>query len=126
MTSTKDSHLHLERIEKLERQLRMLDDRIAALERQPATSSRTKFEPDLSAEDGALYNDLLAWRQQKATELGKPVYVVFTAEAAAAVATTRPTNAYELTKVHGFGSSRVDAYGDDILAIVKQHAVPSW
>ena len=61
---------------------------------------------------------LRAWRTGRAREDAVPPYVVAHDSTLAAIAEARPVSAAALRRVKGIGPAKVDAYGDDILAIV--------
>jgi superfamily II DNA helicase RecQ len=62
---------------------------------------------------------LRAWRTGRARDDAVPPYVVAHDSTLAAIADARPTSAAALRRVKGIGPAKVDAYGDDILAIVE-------
>ena len=66
----------------------------------------------------ALRTALAQWRTERHRADGVPSYVVATDKVLDAVALARPGSARELLAISGIGQAKVDAYGDDILAIV--------
>lgn len=71
--------------------------------------------------DTALARELRSWRYERATEIDKPAFVVFSNAALAGIAHLRPTTLTELLKVPGVGPAKVNAYGEEIIGIVQSH-----
>ena len=71
--------------------------------------------------DTALARELRAWRYERANEIDKPAFVVFSNAALAGIAHLRPTTLTELLKVPGVGPAKVNAYGEEIIGIVQSH-----
>ncbi len=70
-------------------------------------------------DDDPLMAALRAWRTTRARDDEVPAYVVAHDSTLAAIAEARPLSAAALRRVKGIGPAKVDAYGDDILAIVE-------
>ena len=68
--------------------------------------------------DPALVERLRDWRRAKSTELGVPAYVVLHDATIDDIAARAPTTERELAAIAGIGPSKLEHYGDDILAIV--------
>ncbi len=71
---------------------------------------------DLSPEAGDRFERLRAWRAVAAKEQGVPAYVVFHDATLREIATRRPTTRAELATVTGVGETKLDRYGDGVLA----------
>ena len=71
-----------------------------------------------SAMDEAVYDRLKAWRLGVSREIDKPAFVVFTDATLTAIAERAPGSRAELAQVSGVGATKLDAYGDDVLAIL--------
>ena len=71
--------------------------------------------------DTALARELRSWRYERANEIDKPAFVVFSNAALAGIAHLRPTTLTELLKVPGVGPAKVNAYGEEIVGIVRSH-----
>lgn len=71
--------------------------------------------------DTALARELRSWRYERANEIDKPAFVVFSNAALAGIAHLRPTTLTELLKVPGVGTAKVNAYGEEIIGIVRSH-----
>ena len=73
---------------------------------------------DLSSNDADLETLLRRWRNDKAKELGVPVYLVLQQKALLAIVGARPTTPEELGALPWVGERTVERYGKDILDIV--------
>jgi DNA helicase-2/ATP-dependent DNA helicase PcrA len=63
-----------------------------------------------------LFESLRAWRLQRAREDAIPPYVVFHDSTLAAIAACRPQSLGELAQIAGVGPTKLERYGDDLLA----------
>lgn len=61
---------------------------------------------------------LRAWRAERAARERKPPYVYLHDRTLEAIATALPSEAAELAAVPGIGPAKLDAYGDELLALV--------
>ena len=61
---------------------------------------------------------LKAWRLERARGDGVPAYVVMNDRTLAEVATTLPRTLDDLLGVSGIGPSKLERYGDEVLAVV--------
>ena len=80
-----------------------------------------KREVPVEIPDTALARELKSWRFERAKEIGKPAFVVFSNAALAWIAHLRPTTLTELMEVPGVGPSKLNAYGEEIVSIVQSH-----
>ena len=80
-----------------------------------------KREVPVEIPDTALARELKSWRFERAKELGKPAFVVFSNAVLAGIAHLRPTTLTELMDVPGIGPSKLNAYGEEIVSIVQSH-----
>lgn len=71
--------------------------------------------------DTALARELRSWRYERANEIDKPAFVVFSNAVLAGIAHLRPTTLTELLNVPGVGPAKVNAYGEEIIGIVQSH-----
>ena len=62
------------------------------------------------------------YRKQKARQLKWKTYMVFQRATIAAIDARRPTTMQELAKIPGLGPAKLARFGEDILALVRQHA----
>ena len=68
---------------------------------------------------GPLLDALRSWRSATAREHGVPAYVVFHDSTLAAVAATEPRSLDELRGISGIGATKLERYGEALLAIVR-------
>ncbi|HEY1734058.1 MAG TPA: ATP-dependent DNA helicase UvrD2, partial [Acidimicrobiales bacterium] len=68
--------------------------------------------------DPALEEALRTWRRERARTDGVPAYVVFADRTLRAIAATRPSTLASLRTVDGIGPTKLELYGEDILAVV--------
>ncbi len=73
--------------------------------------------------DEALYDQLKAWRLERAGDDNVPAYVVFTDKTLEAIAERLPSSREELLRISGIGAKKVETYGDEVLAIVSGSAL---
>jgi DNA helicase-2/ATP-dependent DNA helicase PcrA len=73
--------------------------------------------------DPALFEKLREWRKTTADAASVPAFVVFTDATLTAIAVEQPSDASQLLKIPGLGHTKVERYGDDLLLVVKSHAV---
>ena len=80
---------------------------------------RTKKELyALNDDDMTLFEELKKWRKQKAVELGKPPYVVFTDATLNEIAKKRPKAYSQMDGISGIGEKKLEHYGRDIIRLV--------
>jgi DNA helicase II / ATP-dependent DNA helicase PcrA len=72
--------------------------------------------------DGALLDALRRWRRERATADGVPAYVVFHDTTLAEIADVRPRSLPALRRVRGMGPTKLERYGDEILAVIDVDA----
>jgi DNA helicase-2/ATP-dependent DNA helicase PcrA len=77
--------------------------------------------------DEALFERLKVWRLETAREAGEdgkplPAYVVFTDATLELIAEHKPASMAALAKVNGVGPSKIERYGDAVLALVAEGA----
>jgi superfamily II DNA helicase RecQ len=68
--------------------------------------------------DEGLFERLRAWRLERAREDEVPAYVVLHDATLRELATAKPGNARDLATVKGFGPTKLERYGDDVLAVI--------
>ena len=69
--------------------------------------------------DDPLYAALKRWRLQRATTDDLPAYVVFHNSTLAEIAGRRPRDLSELGAVPGVGPTKLERYGDEVLAVLS-------
>ncbi|UDY24600.1 ATP-dependent DNA helicase UvrD2 [Nocardioides sp. Kera G14] len=71
--------------------------------------------------DEALFERLKEWRTRTAAHIEKPAYIVFSNHTLEKIAEHRPTSLVQLRRVEGIGETKLNDYGDEVLAIVEEH-----
>jgi DNA helicase-2/ATP-dependent DNA helicase PcrA len=73
--------------------------------------------------DGPVYTALKSWRLERAKADDVPAYVVFHNSTLAAIAELAPTSLVELAQVPGVGPTKLERYGEEVLATLTAGAV---
>jgi len=68
--------------------------------------------------DEELFDRLREWRSARAQEQSLPAYCVFTDATLTAIAEARPTDRASLASIPGVGSTKLDRYADEVLALL--------
>ena len=68
--------------------------------------------------DEGLFERLRAWRLERAREDEVPAYVVLHDATLRELASVKPANERDLATVKGFGPTKLERYGDDVLAVI--------
>jgi DNA helicase-2/ATP-dependent DNA helicase PcrA len=68
--------------------------------------------------DEDLFETLRSWRSGQAAEESVPAYVVFTDATLQLIAEHKPRSADALLRINGIGRTKLDRYGDAVLALV--------
>lgn len=93
------------------------------VERQDKNSDKITItdENELTDEEKNIYAVLKQWRQDKASEMNVPNYVVAHNTELMSIAKVKPETLDELLKVKGFvsGGQKILKYGDDIIAVLN-------
>ena len=84
-------------------------------------SRQDKLPVPVEIEDAKLYKALVIWRVRKSKELGLPAYRILSGKALMSLAGHKPQTVKELLRMNGVGPMTVDAYGDELLAILARH-----
>jgi ATP-dependent DNA helicase RecQ len=82
----------------------------------------SRSDADLrAADDGSLFEQLRAWRWEKAKELHYAPYVIFHDAVLQRIAAERPGSLDELAAIRGIGPRKLEQFGADVLAILREH-----
>jgi DNA helicase-2/ATP-dependent DNA helicase PcrA len=81
----------------------------------PVPSARAPAGP---AADPAVEQVLRAWRTERSRRDKVPPYIVLHDRTLLAIAATRPTSLMELRRIDGIGPTKLDQYGDEIVALL--------
>ena len=74
---------------------------------------------NLAEADRLCYEKLRAWRQDRAEKEGIPPYIIAKNSHLAEIADKKIKTKEGLKQIHGFGKSKLEKYGDDILDLVR-------
>jgi ATP-dependent DNA helicase RecQ len=91
---------------------------VLARKAKTATAKPKPRPSDISDADPALFEALRAWRAETAKAGKIPAYVVFHDSTLREIAARRPSSLVELATVSGIGQTKLDRYGEAILAVV--------
>ncbi|MYV99760.1 ATP-dependent DNA helicase UvrD2 [Streptomyces sp. SID3343] len=67
--------------------------------------------------DEYLFEQLVQWRMERAEEQSQPAFCVFTDATLTAIAEVRPLNERQLAAIPGVSRTKLDRFGDDVLAL---------
>ena len=67
-----------------------------------------------------LIQALIDWRREKYRQDNVPAYIILHQKTLLAIADLAPATREELLTVKGFGKSKCDKYGDEILDVIRQ------
>jgi ATP-dependent DNA helicase RecQ len=77
---------------------------------------------ELQPADQPVFEALRALRAELAREQNLPAYVIFHDATLRAMASQRPRNLDELARVNGVGASKLERYGERMLAVIRANA----
>lgn len=82
---------------------------------------RRSMRPEavLNEQQLEVYNTLRRWRNEKAKEIGKPAYVLFTNDIAVRIVKGMPKTLADLEKVPGMGKARMEELGKEVLGVLE-------
>ncbi len=89
--------------------------------REPPRAERRDVEDSASAEvspDDPLYERLRSWRLDRARRDGVPAFTLFSDRTLRDLVARRPRDSSALLKVWGLGDTRVQRFGDELLALI--------
>ncbi|MGQ0573306.1 MAG: DNA helicase RecQ [Pseudonocardia sp.] len=94
--------------------------------RQPRVRSRAARAPqaELPAAAAPVFERLRAWRGAAAKEQGVPAYVIFHDATLREIAVASPASLAGLAGISGVGETKLARYGEQILAVLADGAVP--
>ena len=101
-----------------------LSDRAkASIEETSKKYASKRSKPSVSKEvnNAELYAQLKDWRNDKATELGLPHYLILPIKSMRALSNQLPSNHDELKLVHGLGKKKIENYGDELLELLNEY-----
>ena len=89
--------------------------------RPPAPAARVR--PPITG--GPTSDRLKSWRMTRAKTDGVPAYVVFHDRTLEAIAERMPRDREDLATISGIGPTKLDRYGDEVLAVVATEVSPT-
>ncbi|MCK3682717.1 helix-turn-helix domain-containing protein [Maribellus sp. YY47] len=90
-------------------------------ETKPKKQKAREIENYANIPHPELYNLLRSWRNEKAIEQSIPAYMIFAQKALVELVTYLPVNLSELQKINGLGKRKIDRYGKDIAALIREY-----
>lgn len=95
--------------------------------RAPRGANRPPFEDEPGWDDEAedRFERLRSWRRIEASRQALPPYVIFHDATLRELAARRPTDDAGLARIKGFGAARLERYGADVLALLRDPADPT-
>ncbi|TAF72241.1 MAG: hypothetical protein EAZ53_16740 [Bacteroidetes bacterium] len=76
-------------------------------------------ENELTHDEKIIYSNLKLWRQDKATQLNVPNFMVCHNTELITISKVKPQTMDELSKIKGFGGQKISKFGDDIIALLN-------
>lgn len=95
---------------------------------EPSATTQTQKPSDRQSQESDTYTGsthpelvqaLIDWRREKYQKDNVPAYIILHQKTLLAIADLAPTTKEELLTVKGFGKSKCDKYGDEILEIIR-------
>jgi len=74
-----------------------------------------------AAYDEALFDNLRGWRSEVAHSNSVPAFVIFTDATLMAIAEHQPDSLQGLSKIAGVGRSKLERYGEAVIAVLESH-----
>ncbi|WP_228118863.1 DNA helicase RecQ [Gluconobacter japonicus] len=93
------------------------DTRQSLIARTPSSNQENE---SLSAEEKTVFDALRQWRLSEAREQEIPPYVIFHDSVLRDIAREHPVSHQELASIKGVGTSKLDRYGESVLAVIKE------
>lgn len=96
---------------------------------EPSATTQTQKPADGQSQESDTYTGsthpelvqaLIDWRREKYRQDNVPAYIILHQKTLLAIADLAPTTKEELLTVKGFGKSKCDRYGDEILDVIRQ------
>lgn len=96
---------------------------------EPSATTQTQKPSDRQSQESDTYTGsthpelvqaLIDWRREKYRQDNVPAYIILHQKTLLAIADLAPTTREELLTVKGFGKSKCDKYGDEILDVIRQ------
>ncbi|MBD5295465.1 MAG: AAA family ATPase [Bacteroides sp.] len=95
------------------------DSNIAGKSRAASSSSNISPGSLSDIENPSLYKSLAGWRKEKAAEMDVPAYRILSNRSLIEIARELPENTYDLLGIKGLGSTKVRAFGREIIEVIE-------
>ena len=91
------------------------------VEKQQKTSDKISItdENDLTDEEKRIYATFKQWRQDKASQLNIPNFMVCHNTELMTISKVKPQTLDELSNIKGFGGQKIAKFGEDIIALLN-------
>lgn len=89
--------------------------------RKAKAASRKKLPVSIAAIDQPLWEALRKLRKRLSDVAGVPAYVVFSDSTLADMIALKPQNTEQMAGVSGVGSHKLEQYGEQFLAVIREH-----
>lgn len=111
-------------LQKIKREIKPLDKLDYAFTKMKTKSGKQKaqkllLEQDMDHQDLMRFELLKKWRKEKAKEMEVPAFVIFGDQTLRQIAIKNPTNLEGLRSVYGMGDIKLEKFGWDLLAELK-------
>lgn len=101
------------------------EERIFIRTYKKASKRRKIVFDEMTGEDLLLFERLKQWRREKAQDTGKVPYQVFTDATLEDIVRRRPVNSSQMAEVSGVGEVKLERYGHEVNAIVREFVAPA-
>lgn len=88
-----------------------------------AKAPKVDYREELSEGEFAVFSALRDWRKARSETEGVPVYTIFTNAQLAEIVKKKVGTIAELGSVEGVGKSRIEKYGEALLAVIRDFAL---
>jgi superfamily II DNA helicase RecQ len=78
-----------------------------------------KEENELTEDEKRIFTTLKQWRQEKATKLSIPNFMICHNTELMTIAKVKPKTLEEISMIKGFGEQKISKFGDDIIALLN-------
>ncbi len=95
------------------------EDGFRVLQARPQAQLPSLGRRQAAPQDDSLVERLRSWRLERSRADGVPAYVVLHDATLRELAAARPASKLELAAVKGFGPTKLERYGDDVLALLS-------
>lgn len=105
-----------------DKRLSLREARPQATLKAPRARSQSTATGTLTSHAQLRFDALKAWRSEVARSHGLPAYVIFHDSTLQALAQAAPQNLQDLAAIHGMGTKKLQAYGQELLRLMHDNA----